>query len=87
MQTAKTKLLMKTAGKTSSDRIRKQTVSLGLGNIPLREIIYLAQFSWFGHVVRMGGRGGDLRVAWQVGTKGKRPNGGPTRLGEGYRRF
>ena len=43
---------------------------MGLGIIPLKEIIELAQFRWFGHTVRMG----DERypkMAWQARTQGE----------------
>jgi hypothetical protein len=50
-------------------------------------MIELAQYRWFGYVVRIG----DERypkMAWQATMQGKRPKEDPSRLvKEGYRRF
>jgi hypothetical protein len=41
-------------GKTEGNRISNQTVRLGLGIIPHKQITELAELRWFGHVIRMG---------------------------------
>jgi hypothetical protein len=66
--------LGKWRGKTKRDRIRNQATRMGLGIIPLKEMIELTQLRWFGRVIRMG----DERypkMAWQARTQRKRPKG------------
>jgi hypothetical protein len=82
LHTTEMRYLRKIEGKTKRDMIRNQTVRMGLGIIPLKEIIELAQLRWFGHVVRIG----DLRytkMAWQARIQGKRPKGRPQETCEG----
>jgi hypothetical protein len=56
-------------------------VTRGLGIIPLRNRIELAQLRCSGHVVRMGDNGYH-KIAWQAGTQGKRPNQRPQQTWE-----
>ena len=46
--------LRKNEGKTKKERIRNQTISMEFGIIPLKKMIKLAQYRWFGNVVQMG---------------------------------
>jgi hypothetical protein len=45
-----------------------------LGIIPLKEIIELTHFRWFGHVVTMGDKR-STEMAWKVSTQGKGTKG------------
>ena len=58
-------------------------MSLGLGNIYLKEIISLAQLRWLGRVVRMGG-GGCMRdtAEWpgKLEHRGRDPKEDPNRV-------
>jgi hypothetical protein len=73
--------LRKSEGKTKRDTIRNQTLKMGLGIIPLKEMIELAQLRWFEHVVRMR----DERypkMIWQAAAHEKRPKGRPRQIWE-----
>jgi hypothetical protein len=39
--------------RTKRDRIRNQTIRMGLGVAPFKEMTESAQLRWFGHVMRM----------------------------------
>lgn len=54
MQATEMRSLRKIEGQTPRHRISIQTVRMGLGIIPIKYVIELAQLRWFGHVVKMG---------------------------------
>jgi hypothetical protein len=54
---------------------------MGLGIIPVKEVIELTQLSWFGHVVRMGDER-HPKMAWPARTQGKTPKGRPQQTWE-----
>jgi len=69
-------------GETNRDRISNQTMKMGLGVIPTKEMTELVHFRWFGHVVRC------PKMAWEVRTQGKRPKRRPQQTWkEGMRRI
>jgi hypothetical protein len=68
--------LRKNEGKTKKERIRNQTISMEFGIISLKKMIELAQYRWFGYVVRMEDER-YCRMAWQATMQGKRPKGRP----------
>jgi len=73
--------LRKIEWKTKRNRIRNQTIRIGLGIIINKEMIKLAHLSWSGHVVRM--RDDRLTImAWQAGTQCRDTKEGPDRLGK-----
>jgi hypothetical protein len=47
---------------------------MGLGIIPLKDMIELTQLRWFGSIVRMGDER-FLKMAWQARTQRLRPKG------------
>jgi len=74
--------LRKNEGKTKKKRIRNQTISMEFGIIPLKKMIELAQYRWFGYVIRMGDKSYP-KMAWQATVQGKRPKRRPKQTCEG----
>jgi hypothetical protein len=87
LQATEMRILRKMEGETNRDRIMNQAMRMGLGIIPLKEMIEIVHFRWFGHVVRMW----DDRcpkMAWQSRAQGKRPKRKPRQAWEeGIRRI
>jgi hypothetical protein len=73
--------LRKIEGKTEREEIRNQTVRLGLGIIPLREIIKLVKLGMVRTRCKNRGERYSL-MSWQARIQGKRSKGNPNGLGK-----
>jgi hypothetical protein len=74
-------------GKTKRDRIRNQSVRIGLRIMPLKESTELTQLRWLGHVVRMAVRDAPKWLS-KLEHRSRDPTEDSDRLGKkGYRRF
>lgn len=82
LQATEMRYLRKNEGKTKKERITNQTISVEFGIIPLKKVMELAQYRWFGYVIRMGDKRYS-KMAWQATVQRKRLKGSPQQTCEG----